>query len=174
MLRHARAGMSNSDFDWQHRAERFAPRVTVAAVVAHPEDQSLPAIERRYLFVEEWVGEEKVVNQPAGHLDPHEDLAAAAVREVLEETGWKVELTHLIAVYQFETADRAFVRFTFAAHAVERLHQNLDEGIVQILWLRLDELAARRLRSPMVEQGLQHFIAGHRHPLNTLQPLMRS
>uniref|UniRef100_UPI003557978D NUDIX domain-containing protein n=1 Tax=Pandoraea sputorum TaxID=93222 RepID=UPI003557978D len=53
--------------------------VTVATIV---EDQG------RILFVEEIKGGQKVLNQPAGQLDPNESLQHAAVRETLEETGW--------------------------------------------------------------------------------------
>ena len=36
---------------------------------------------------------------PGGWVEPGESLAVAAVREVLEETGLSVEVTHLIGVY---------------------------------------------------------------------------
>ncbi len=36
---------------------------------------------------------------PGGHVDPGESLAAAGVREVLEETGLQVQLNRLVGVY---------------------------------------------------------------------------
>ena len=33
---------------------------------------------------------ELVFNQPAGHLEQGESMTAAALRETLEETGWKL------------------------------------------------------------------------------------
>ena len=142
---------------------RFAPRVTVATIV--PRDG-------RFLFVEEWVGEQLMLNQPAGHLDAHETLAHAAVRETREETGWQVEIEHLVAIYQYDAADVSFVRFTFAAKA---LHHDpmrvLDVGITRALWLSRDELIAHAAphRSPMVLAGLDVYLAGARHPLAVLR-----
>jgi len=36
---------------------------------------------------------------PGGHVEPGESVAAATVREVLEETGWPIEVGRLIGVY---------------------------------------------------------------------------
>lgn len=36
---------------------------------------------------------------PGGHVEPGESVAEAALREVLEETGWRIELGRLVGVY---------------------------------------------------------------------------
>jgi ADP-ribose pyrophosphatase YjhB (NUDIX family) len=148
---------------------RFAPRVTVAVIVPHPDDADLVLSARRYLFVEEWVQGARVVNQPAGHLDPDESLEHAAVRETLEETAWQVELEALVAVHQYQTRDQAFVRFCFAAKALQQHSRPLDQGIIRSLWLKPEELAQHTLRSPMVPQGLTLYLEGHRHDLALLR-----
>src|SRR5512135_1342045 len=84
----------------------WRPDVTVACIVPR---------NGKFLLVEEDVRGERVLNQPAGHLEPDESLPAAAVRETREETGWDVSLTHLVGIYQWANADGAFLRFTFAA-----------------------------------------------------------
>ncbi|MDE2155865.1 MAG: NUDIX hydrolase [Xanthomonadaceae bacterium] len=147
--------------------EIWRPHVTVACVVADGD---------RYLMVEEEVGDRIAWNQPAGHLDDGESLVAAAVRETLEETGWTVELQHLIGVHQWRSTEHgdAVVRFSFAARAVSHdATRPLDTGIRRALWLNRGEIAAlgERLRSPLVLLSIDAWLAGQRLPLDTLHYL---
>ena len=144
----------------------WRPDVTVATIVAR---------DGHFLMVEERVRGELVLNQPAGHLERDESLLRAAVRETREETGWAVEISHLVGVYQWSSAaDVHFLRFTFAARALhldER--QTLDAGIVRALWLTRDQIASGsvRLRSPMVLKGIDDWLRGQRLPLDAFQAL---
>lgn len=142
------------------------PHVTVATVVAHDD---------RFLMVEEIVQGRRVLNQPAGHLEPGESLPAAALRETLEETGWHVELRHFLGVSQWTSGTLHFLRFAFAASALRHEPDRaLDEGIVAALWLRRDEIAAAgNLRSPMVLANIDAFLARRWWPLDVLQYLDR-
>lgn len=140
------------------------PRLTVATIVPDGD---------RFLFVEERVRGRLVVNQPAGHLEPGESLAEAAVRETLEETGWHIQVTGLVAVYHWpDPPDRKPVmRFTFIGRPLSHdAGRVLDAGIERALWLRPDELAtdAWRKRSPLVERSLSDFLAGQQAPLSLL------
>jgi ADP-ribose pyrophosphatase YjhB (NUDIX family) len=148
----------------------WRPDVTVACIVPR---------EGAFLLVEESVRGELVLNQPAGHLEPHETLGAAALRETLEETGWKVQLAHLVGIYQWTNpgTDSHFLRFTFAATAVDHdPTRRLDDGIVRAVWMTRDEIAAERerLRSPMVLRSVDDFLAGKRQPLDTLVAIAAS
>lgn len=145
----------------------WRPHVTVACVVARDE---------RYLMVEEAVNGRVVWNQPAGHLDDHESLTAAAVRETLEETGWTVELQHLIGMHQWRSSEHgeAVIRFSFAARAVSHdAARPLDAGILRAQWLTRSEIAVLggRLRSPLVLLSIDAWLAGQRLPLDTLEYL---
>jgi 8-oxo-dGTP pyrophosphatase MutT (NUDIX family) len=154
-----------------YREGRFwQPDVTVATVVVRG---------GRLLCIEERVGGNIVLNQPAGHLEPDESLADAALRETREETGWDVRLTAFIGAYQWKapahpdgSEGRHYLRFAFAADPV-RLDpsRELDEGIVRATWMTPEELdAARdRHRSPLVWQAVADYLAGRRHPLSLLQ-----
>ncbi|NDK37375.1 NUDIX hydrolase [Pseudoxanthomonas gei] len=155
-----------------YREGRFwQPDVTVATVVVR---------EGRLLMVEERAQGKLVFNQPAGHLEPDESLADAALRETREETGWDVNLTAFIGAYQWKAADsdgaggRHYLRFAFAAEPVAHdATRALDEGIVQALWMTPEELQAEhsRHRSPLVWQVVQDFLAGRRSPLSMVQQL---
>ncbi|MHA6203365.1 NUDIX hydrolase [Dyella soli] len=146
----------------------WCPHVTVACVVADGD---------RFLMVEEEVNGRLVYNQPAGHLDDKESLISAAVRETLEETGWTVELQHLIGIHQWRSTEHGdgVVRFSFAArplsHAPER---PLDEGIRRALWLSRDDIVALgdRLRSPLVLMSIDAWLAGQRFPLSAIRSLL--
>jgi 8-oxo-dGTP pyrophosphatase MutT (NUDIX family) len=143
----------------------WRPDVTVACIVPQS---------GKFLLVEENVRGELVLNQPAGHLEPNESLLDAALRETLEETGWSIELTHLVGIYQWANGDGHFLRFTFAAQTGRHdANRELDDGIVRTLWMTRDEIAvSSRLRSPMVLRGVDDFVAGKRIPLDALASLL--
>jgi 8-oxo-dGTP pyrophosphatase MutT (NUDIX family) len=153
-----------------YRQGRFwQPDVTVATVVVDG---------GRVLCVEEHSGGRLVLNQPAGHLEPDEDLVQAAVRETLEESGWTVKPTAFIGAYQWTspardgTPGRHYLRFAFAARPLSHdPSRTLDEGIVRALWLTPAELQAQadRHRSPLVWQVVADHLAGSCQPLSLLR-----
>lgn len=156
-----------------YREGRFwQPDVTVATIVVR---------DGRLLMVEESVGGRLVLNQPAGHLEPDESLADAALRETREETGWDVQLTAFVGAYQWKAPRQAdgrdgphFLRFAFAAEALQHdAALVLDDGIVRALWLAPAELQAEhaRHRSPLVWRAVADFLGGQRHPLGLMQHL---
>lgn len=143
---------------------RWTPHATVATVVVR---------DGRLLLVEEAIEGRQVLNQPAGHLEPNESLAAAAVRETLEETGWTVRLSAFIGTYQWTAPDGTpFLRFAYAAEPLSHdPDRPLDDGILRALWLTPAELKAApaRLRSPLVWQVVADYLAGQRHPLSIVK-----
>lgn len=141
--------------------QQWSPRLTVATII---EDKG------RFLLVEEYAdSEELVYNQPAGHLDEHETLAAAAIRETLEETAWEVQLTAIVGIYYWaHSKGHTFVRTCFAGTALHHHpDQALDDGIQRAIWLTYKEIVAlgSKLRSPMVLRCLEDYRAGKRYPL---------
>jgi 8-oxo-dGTP pyrophosphatase MutT (NUDIX family) len=141
----------------------WRPSVTVAAV-----------IERggRFLLVREKIDGRLVLNQPAGHLDPGESLAAACRREVLEETAHRFEPSGLVGIYRWHYAKKevTFLRFCFRGRILGSEERPLDKEIVALEWLTPVELAARRAehRSPLVLKCVEDFLGGRHFPLEVL------
>jgi 8-oxo-dGTP pyrophosphatase MutT (NUDIX family) len=130
----------------------------------------------RFLFVEEHIAGALVLNQPAGHWEENETLFDAAIRETLEETGWDVELTAFLGLYEYKPAelDYGFLRLAFVATALQHHPElTLDDGIERALWLTPDELraAAARYRSPMVQACVEDYLSGTRYPLDIVKHL---
>ena len=142
----------------------WRPSVTVAAIIEK---------DGRFLFVEEVANGLRVLNQPAGHLDPGESLADACRREVLEETAHRFEPTGLVGVYRwrYKPLDVTYLRFCFSGKilGIEK-DRALDKEIVALHWLSLDQLRARKAehRSPLVQRCVEDFLAGRYFPLEVL------
>jgi len=127
----------------------------------------------RFLLVEEFADGRRVLNQPAGHLDPGESLLAAVAREVFEETAHRFTPTGLLGIYRWHYAaqDVTFLRFAFCGR-LDGAEQGraLDEEIVALHWLTPEEIRARSAehRSPLVLRCVEDYLAGRHFPLEVL------
>jgi len=143
--------------------EPWRPSVTVAAILEK---------DGRYLFVEELQEGRRVLNQPAGHLDPGESLLAACAREVMEETAHRFEPTALVGIYRwvYPPAGVTFLRFCFTGRVLAVEDAPLDKEILCLHWLDEKELQEKSSmhRSPLVQQCMDDYLAGRRFPLDVL------
>jgi len=129
-----------------------------------------------FLMVEETVegmdAGTTVFNQPAGHLEEHETLFEAAVRETLEETGWHVELTGFLGLYHYPAPNGVtYIRHAFAARPLRHdSERKLDTGIVAAHWLPAAAILAPgfHARSPIVARVLRDYLSGTRYPLTLI------
>jgi len=127
----------------------------------------------RFLFVEEEADGRRVLNQPAGHLEPDESLVAACVREAMEETAHRFTPEALVGIYRwrYPARDVTFLRFAFRGRldGVEE-GRALDAEIIALHWLTRQELAARAAmhRSPLVMRCVDDWLAGRHFPLDVL------
>ena len=145
----------------------WKPSVTVAAVIERA---------GRFLIIEEHTSAGLRLNQPAGHLDPGESLLQAVVRETMEETAHDFTPTAIVGIYlarfrpQGATEDVTYLRVTFCGDAGQDHGTALDDGIVRVLWLTYEELAAcrERHRSELVLQCVEDYRRGMRAPLTLL------
>lgn len=148
----------------------WKPDVTVAAVV---EQQG------RFLMVEEHVGRRIVINQPAGHLEKNETLLQAVQRETLEETAWEFVPDAICGIYLLPVPERnlTYLRVAFTGNLIEHHPSRpLDRGIRRTLWMNRDEAqrAAASLRSTLVTQCMDDYLAGKRYPLSLLTHIQSS
>ena len=146
---------------------RWNPHVTVAAIVEN---------EGRFLMVYERdkTTGQMVYNQPAGHWDEGETLLEACLREAREETGWEIELTHLIGLFTYKAPSNGetYLRIAFAAKPLNYLDSELDSDITEALWLDYETIiekhAAGELRSPLVREVIDRYVDGQQFPLCAL------
>ena len=96
-----------------------AIRLSVSAVVRGQEAGEILLMRR---------SDNRLWGLPGGYVDPGESVTEAAAREVLEETGWSVELGRLVGVYSdparqiiaYPNGDRVqAVNLCFEARALE-------------------------------------------------------
>jgi len=145
-------------------AEHY-PHITVATIVQK---------DSKFLFVIEDSAGKKVYNQPAGHMEPGETLAEAAIRETLEETAWHVSLSHFLGVSQYLAPSNGvtYVRHTFVAKAIEfDTNATLDADILGTTWMTYEQVLGvqDQLRSPLVLGDLKRFKQGTLLDMKTVQ-----
>jgi 8-oxo-dGTP pyrophosphatase MutT (NUDIX family) len=141
--------------------------LTVAAIVER---------NNRYLMVEETAHGHKVINQPAGHVEPGESHYAAVIREMQEETAWGFDPVAISGIYlwQHPTNLERFLRVVFCGTCRDQVcDQPLDDGILAAVWLTRAALLARsdELRSPMVMRAIDDYRDGQRYPVHMFQQI---
>ncbi|MDD5404182.1 MAG: NUDIX hydrolase [Sulfuricella sp.] len=142
----------------------WKPNVTVAAIIEQ---------DGKFLLVEEETDEGPMFNQPAGHWEPGETLAAGVIREAREETAYTFAPAWLLGIYSWHhpRKDITYLRFAFtgSVSAHDPL-QTLDTGIIRAVWLSPDEMRASRARhrSPLVLQCVEDHLAGRQFPLDLI------
>ncbi len=123
----------------------------------------------RFLMVKETKLGAQVINQPAGHVEPGEDILQAALRETMEETGWEVAITGFLGFStHYAASGVTYYRLSFVANAL-RFDETavLDPDIDEALWMSLDEIKASKdsLRSAMVLNCIEDYRAQRIFPL---------
>ena len=130
----------------------------------------------KFLLVEEETDRGNRYNQPAGHLEDGETLIEAVIRETMEEAAYAFTPEALLGVYQWKHPlnDTTYLRFAFIGKAgVHYPMQELDEGIVQTVWMDIDEIRDKQnlMRSPQVLTCIEDYLAGKRYSLQVITNL---
>lgn len=145
----------------------WKPHVTVAAIIEQ---------DQKFLLVEEIIDGQKVLNQPAGHLEDGESIIAATIRETLEETARHFTPEYLVGLYRWKmpAKDRTYIRYCFNGQASETIeNMPLDTDILRTVWLSYDEIIKQKnaLRSPLVLACVDDYRNGERYPLTMLKEI---
>lgn len=123
-----------------------------------------------YLMVKETEFGRSVLNQPAGHVEPGEDIIDAAKRETYEETGWNVDIYNLIGIYsnKVKVSGITYYRLAFSAKPISCDSQaSIDPDIDEVMWLSEEDILKNKdnLRSDLVLECINDFNKGINFPL---------
>lgn len=114
-----------------------------------------------------------VFNQPAGHLEENESLIECAIRETMEETGWEVEPVAVLSLRLYKSPSNGitYLRTNIICKAIAAIpNYKLDPDITDTHWLSPMEIKkfSTSLRSPLVLEAVDDYLAGTRYPLSLL------
>ncbi|MFY2158019.1 NUDIX hydrolase [Cytobacillus firmus] len=113
-------------------------------------------------------------NFPSGRVEKGEDILEAACREVKEETGLDVKLTHTTGIYNFiSSTDHQVILFHFIAQITGGVLSLQEEEIADSKWVNLSNLNSfkdEELRDArVIRQILDAVKADKLYPLELFQ-----
>lgn len=135
--------------DEESRLPMFAHTMVGAGAIVKDDNGRILVVQERYRNLLFW-------KLPGGYVDPGEDIAAAAIREVYEETNISTEFKSVVAIrhahgFAFGCSDLYFiVELTPTSHKITKC----DREIVDCQWMEIDEF----LNHPNVHENNRIFL----------------
>jgi 8-oxo-dGTP pyrophosphatase MutT (NUDIX family) len=108
---------------------------------------------------------------PGGRVEPRETLVAAAIREVLEETGVPVRIDGILRIEHVPSESGVRMRVLFSGTPLDDTAPKTvaDDESLGAAWLTLDEIRGKKLRGAELRALLETVEAGRQvFPLELL------
>ncbi len=107
---------------------------------------------------------------PGGGLEEGEKITESAEREVLEETGYAVELTGLIGMYKgaSNASDTETIVFVFKGELGEKKTGELEDDIIEAEFKDKEKIEGLNLREENRKEILKQYREGEAYPLDLL------
>lgn len=145
--------------------EQYVLRMPKAAIAVPIDDagENVLMIWRHRFIMNAWTWE-----LPGGYVDPGEDPASCAAREVEEETGWRAGKVSLLGSFQPLAGTADFENVLFLAEDCQPTGSAPDiNEAARIEWIPLDsiaeKIAAGEIIGAAAQIGLMHILARRRH-----------
>ena len=135
------------------RFEQYVLRMPKAAMTVLLDDvgQRVLMIWRHRFVVDCWTWE-----LPGGYVDPDEDPAVTAAREVEEETGWRPRSMRLLTRFQPLVGSADFENLVFLGEGAQDTRRLADiNEAARVEWIGLDSVRDRIARGEIIGAGTQ-------------------
>lgn len=96
--------------------------------------------EDKFLMVKEGHGRcQGMWNFPIGHLEENETIIEGAKREILEETGYEVDIHKMLPITELYQNNKKYILIRFLATPKEKI-KDYESTIAEIKWMRQEEI----------------------------------
>ncbi len=132
------------------RFEQYVLRVPTAAMVIVVDDAERVLMMWRHRFIlDRWVWE-----LPGGYVDPGEDAAVCAAREVEEETGWRPRSLEPLVTFQPMVGTVDKTNLVYLARGADHVGTARDiNEAEQVDWIPLDDVERRMRLGEIIGSG---------------------